>query len=115
MAQPPVTKCSPSECKDIAKKAYATYPLLTDAQELKQRALVFQALGNETRLKILAMLSAQELCLCDIVKTLDSAQTTTTHHLKILVDAGLITSRQVSKFTLYSLNREPLEKHRVFT
>ena len=109
-----VVKCSPEECKHIAKKAYATHPLLADEQELKQRALVFQALGNETRLKILAMLAVRELCACDIVQAVGGAATTIAYHLKMLEDTGLITSREMSRFTFYTLNREPLEKHRVF-
>lgn len=86
---------------------------LTDEQELKQRALFFQALGNETRLKILAMLAVQELCACDIAKAVGGAATTIAYHL-MLEEAGLITSREMSRFTFDTLNREPLEKHRVF-
>lgn len=107
-------KCSPEECRSIAKKAYATHPLLTDEQELKQRALLFQALGNETRLKILAMLVVQELCVCDIVRAVGGAATTMAYHLKMLEDAGVITSRETSRFTFYTLNCELLERHRVF-
>lgn len=109
-----VIKCTPEECKHVAKKACATHLLLTDEVELKARALVFQALGNETRLKILGTLSVKELCTCDIVQTLGGAATTVVFHLRMLEEAGLISSRQVGRFTLYQLNRELLSKHRVF-
>ncbi len=109
-----VTKCTPAQCRNIAKQAYSTHPVLKDESELKKRALVFQALGNETRLKILATLSVQELCTCDIVEAVGVAATTVAYHLKMLEDAGLIQSRQASRFTLYTINREPLEKHQVF-
>ncbi len=109
-----VMKCTPAECRHIAKQASATHSLLTDEEELKNRALLFQALGNETRLKILAILSVQELCACDIVESLGGAATTVAYHLRMLEDAGLIESRQVGKFTLCRLNREPLEMHQVF-
>ena len=106
-----VVKCTPEECKHVAKKAHATHPLLTDEAELKERALIFQALGNETRLKILGMLSVKELCTCDIVETLSGAATTVAFHLRMLEEARLISSRQVGRFTLYQLNRELLSKH----
>lgn len=109
-----VTKCTSAECRHIAKQAYATYPLLTDEKELKARARIFQALGNETRLKILGMLAVKELCTCDIVETLGSAATTVAFHLRMLEEAGLLSSRQVGKFTLYQLNRALLAKYRVF-
>ena len=110
-----VSKCTPAQCRNIAKQAYSIHALLKDEPELKRRALVFQALGNETRLRILAMLSVQELCTCDIVEAVGVAATTLAYHLKMLEEAGLIQSRQVSRFTLYTLIREPVEKHQVFT
>lgn len=108
------TKCTPDECKYIAKQAMTTNMLLSNDRQLKERALLFQALGNETRLKILGLLSVQELCTCDIVAGLDGATSTITFHLRILEASGLVTSRRVSKFTLYQLNSGPLELHRVF-
>lgn len=109
-----ITKCTTDECRYIAKQAMATNIVLANERLLKERALLFQALGNETRLKILGLLSVQELCTCDIVKALSGAASTVTFHLRMLEDAGLITSRQTGKFTLYHLNDEKLEWHRVF-
>lgn len=109
-----VNKCTPDECRHIARQAMATHTILADKAQIKVRALLFQALGNETRLKILGLLSVQELCTCDIVEALGAAATTLAFHLHVLEDAGLITSRKVGKFTLYKLNDEVLEWHRVF-
>ena len=109
-----VAKCTLYECRQIARQATATHTALADEQQLKGRALLFQALGNEARLKILGVLSVQELCTCDIVEALNGAASTITFHLKLLADAGLITSRQTGKFTLYRLNDEALERHQVF-
>ena len=109
-----VTKCAPDECRHIAKQARATHTLLADERQLKGRALLFQALGDETRLKILGLLSVRELCTCDIVEALGVAATTTAFHLHVLEDAGLITSRKAGKFTLYQLDGGELERHRVF-
>lgn len=112
--QSPPIKCTPEQCRQIAKHASAIHAALADEQELKGRALLFQALGNETRLKILGLLSIQELCTCDIVEALNGAASTVTFHLRMLEDAGLIASQQAGKFTLYRLNDEVIEHHRVF-
>lgn len=114
VAQPLIIKCTPQECRHIAKQAAEAHPLLTDETLLHERARTFQALGNETRLRILATLSVQELCACDIVAALGGAAATVAFHLRMLEDAGLISSRQTGKFTLYRLNRELLSEHRVF-
>ncbi|MCL4395136.1 MAG: metalloregulator ArsR/SmtB family transcription factor [Chloroflexi bacterium] len=111
VSQPLVIKCSPQQCRHIAKQAAVSHPLLTDETQLKARGRIFQALGNETRLRILATLSVQELCACDVVAALGGAATTVAFHLRMLEDAGLISARQTGKFTLYRLNRELLDRH----
>ena len=114
LTQSLIGKCTPDECRQIARQASATNSALADEEQLEYRALLFQALGNEKRLKILGVLSVQELCTCDIVEALNGAASTVTFHLRMLEDASLITSRQVGKFKLYRLNEEVLEHHRVF-
>lgn len=109
-----VNKCTPDECRHIARQSRATHAILADGRQLKGRALLFQALGNETRLKILGLLMVQELCTCDIIEALGAAATTIAFHLQVLEDAGLITSRKVGRFTLYHLNGGALDWHRVF-
>jgi len=81
---------------------------------IAQRARLFQALGNETRLHILGLLSVQDMCVCDIVEALGGSASTIAHHLWMLEEAGLITCRREGKFTIYSLNEEPLVRFRVF-
>lgn len=107
-------KCTTEECRRIAKTARTNHVILADETLIAKRARLFQALGNETRLHILGFLSVQEMCACDIVEALEGAASTITHHLRMLDDGGLISSRRVGKFTLYSLNNDILKKHRVF-
>ncbi len=109
-----VRKCRPEECKHLARKAYAAHPVLVDEQELKERARAFQALGNETRLKILGLVSVRELCVCDIVAALEGSASTVAHHLRMLEKAGLITARHEGKFTLYVLKEELVMRYHVF-
>ena len=107
-------KCTPEECSRIAKKATKLHPALADSAMIAARARIFQALGNEMRLKILGLLAVQELCVCDIVTGLGGAASTIAHHLRMLEDADVVGSREEGKFTLYSLNVELLRKHRIF-
>lgn len=106
--------CSPEECADILKEAKNNFVILTDDEEMERRAKLFQALGNEVRLRILSLLAIQEMCACNIVEALEGAASTITHHLRKLENGELITSRRDGKFTIYRLKEGVLEKHRVF-
>lgn len=107
-------KCSPEECRDIIKEVNNAFVILTDDTEIRRRARLFKGLGNEVRLRILGLLAVQELCTCEIVTALEGAASTIAHHLRILSEGGLITSRRVGKFTIFRLNNELLNRHRVF-
>ncbi len=107
-------KCSLEECQDIVKEVSNKFVILTDADEIKQRAQMFKGLGHEVRLRIIGLLAAQELCACDIVAALESATSTIVHHLRILTEGGLITSRRVGKFTIFRLNNDLIMHHQIF-
>lgn len=77
-------------------------------------ARMFMALADKTRLKIVKLLNEQEYSVDELVRTLDLAQSTTSHHLKVLRDAGLVRCEKRGRSVYYSLVR-PLEeqlKHR---
>lgn len=66
----------------------------------------FKAMGDPTRLRLLSMIAAAgggEACVCDLNEPLDLSQPTVSHHLKVLVDAGLLTRTQRGKMAYYSL------------
>lgn len=107
-------KCSPEECQHIVKEVNNTFVILTDAAEIRRRAQFFKGLGHEIRLRILGLLAVQELCICEIVEALEGATSTIAHHLRILSEGGLISSRRVGKFTIFRLNNDLLIHHRVF-
>jgi ArsR family transcriptional regulator, arsenate/arsenite/antimonite-responsive transcriptional repressor len=73
-------------------------------------AKLFKALGDETRLEILGLLSAAgaELCVCDIESHFDLSQATVSHHLKILREASLLTSERRGTWVYYALERGTL-------
>jgi len=71
---------------------------------MKQIAQSFKALADETRLRILALLTRGELCVCDMVAVLELPQSTVSRHLSYLKNAGLVTDRRQGLWVHYKLN-----------
>lgn len=69
-------------------------------------ALTIKALSDETRLKIVDMLSQGELCACDILEEFNFTQPTLSHHMRVLVDAGLVNADRIGAWMHYTLNFE---------
>jgi ArsR family transcriptional regulator len=65
---------------------------------------LFRALGDETRLRLLAQLHAGEQCVCDLTDELEASQSRLSFHLKILKDAGLVTDRRDGRWVYYAIN-----------
>lgn len=76
--------------------------------------LIFKALSDATRLQIVQMLSAGEMCACKILKKFEITQPTLSHHMKILRDSGLVTARKEGKWSYYSLSCETLSEFQHF-
>ncbi len=77
-------------------------------------ALLFKALSDETRLKIVEMLSCGEMCACDILASFAISQPTLSYHMKILNDSGLIHSRKEGSWMKYSIDVEKAEEAKSF-
>lgn len=67
---------------------------------------VFKALSDETRLKIIDMLSCGEMCACHILEKFSISQSTLSYHMKILSDSGLVNARKDGAWMKYTLNDE---------
>ncbi|OPY55130.1 MAG: DNA-binding transcriptional repressor ArsR [Methanosaeta sp. PtaU1.Bin060] len=74
-----------------------------DEAELESEAEIFRALADPCRLKILSLLREGELCACEIMVGVDRPQSSTSHHLSILRDAGLIKERKDGRWSRYRL------------
>lgn len=75
-------------------------------------ALRFKALADTNRLRILSIISASEeaeTCVCDFPEPLGLTQPTVSHHLKILVEAGLLHREKRGVWAYYSLVPGALE------
>ncbi len=73
---------------------------------MKKTAQLFKALSDETRLRILALLAEGELCVCDLMATLDLPQSTVSRHLAYLRNAGLVDDRRQGIWMYYRLADE---------
>ena len=73
-------------------------------------ALLFRALSDETRLKIVDMLSCGELCACDILKSFNITQPTLSYHMKILSECGIVNANRIGAWMHYTLNSDIAKK-----
>ena len=77
---------------------------MTDrAEQLTQLEELFKALADATRLRILRLLMAGEVCVCDIHDTLKIPQAKASRHLAYLRRAGLVTTRREGLWVHYTL------------
>jgi ArsR family transcriptional regulator len=63
----------------------------------------FQALGDNTRLRLLNLMGEQEICVCYFVEVLDQPQPKISRHLAYLRSAGLVAARREGKWMHYRL------------
>ncbi len=77
------------------------------AVEVDTRLGVF---SDPLRTQVLALLAREQLCTCHIVEETGAKQTTVSHHLKVLRQAGLVDSEPCGRFTYYRLVPEVLEE-----
>ncbi len=105
----------------------ATLPILTDStqglccapvtgtvldvEQAEQLAHVFKALADPTRVRLLSLIAATaggEACICDLTEPVALSQPTVSHHMKQLVEAGLVTREQRGKWAYYRVVDETL-------
>lgn len=70
----------------------------------EEHAKVFKAFCDEKRLKILELLRGGEKCACVLLEQLDLGQSGLSYHMKILVESGVVESRQEGKWTHYKIS-----------
>ena len=73
---------------------------------------VFKGFADPTRIRILSLLAAGELCVCDLVDILDLPQPTVSRHLAYLRKANLVTVTRDSNFAHYRLAEPKGDVHR---
>lgn len=96
LAAPPSTSAC---CAPLTRAA-------AEPDTARELARVFKALSDATRVRLLSIVAAhqdREACVCDLTEPVSLAQPTVSHHLKVLVDAGLLTREQRGRWAYYSI------------
>jgi ArsR family transcriptional regulator len=93
-------------------------------EELADHVVALKALGHPIRLSIVQLLAdkrsqgiddetccgSNEVCVCKITGLFDVSMATISHHLRLLREAGLVSSRRDGAWIYYSLEREALRR-----
>lgn len=72
---------------------------------MKKLTQFFKALSDETRLRILVLLTQGECCVCDLMDVLQLPQSTVSRHLAYLRHAGLVSDRRQGVWMFYQLEQ----------
>src|SRR5262245_37325924 len=79
----------------------------TAALDVRSFSRLFKALGDETRLRIVALLAHGELCVCHLEEALRISQPKVSRHLAILRAAGVVDHRRDGSWIHYRLAAQP--------
>ncbi|GAB3694208.1 ArsR/SmtB family transcription factor [Angustibacter aerolatus] len=77
-----------------------------DADTAERLARSFKALGDPTRVRLLSLIAATdggEACICDLTGPVGLSQPTVSHHMRQLVEAGLVSREQRGRWAYYAV------------
>lgn len=80
-------------------------------KEIRTNSDFFKALGDENRLRIIYLLMKRDMCVCEMVAALEASQPTTSHHLKILENAGLIERKRKGQWVFYGISNPQITEY----
>jgi len=98
----------------IATIAASCPPLLhgpLDAADAEQLGSALKTIADPTRLRLISLIQAQpnhEACVCNLTEPLGLSQPTISHHLKVLLEAGLVEREQRGNWAYFKVREEPL-------
>lgn len=84
--------------------------MTTTETNIGQVARWFHALSDETRLRVVELLSGGERCVCELQEAVGAAQSRLSFHLRVLREAGLVVDRRQGRWNYYSLRPDVLEE-----
>ena len=100
--------------KTISTISPSCSPLLQEpiaADDAEQLATALKAIADPARLRLLSLIQAQpshEACVCHLTEPLGLSQPTVSHHLKVLLSAGLVDREQRGTWAYFRVREEPL-------
>ena len=99
------------DCEVIHKdKVAVVKETILDGDTLLTLADFFKILSDSTRVKIVSILEANELCVCDICNVLNMTKSAVSHQLKNLREMNLVKCRKVGKEVWYALADDHVKK-----
>jgi ArsR family transcriptional regulator len=81
-------------------------------EDAQVAARVFKALADPARVRLLSLIASApggEACVCDLVESLDLSQPTISHHLRLLLEAGLVDRERRGTWAYYRLRPETVD------
>jgi ArsR family transcriptional regulator len=109
-----IEPCQYEPVQPIATIAASCPPLLQEAIDSRQAerlAAALKVIADPARLRLLSLIQAQpggEACVCHLTEPLGLSQPTVSHHLKVLLDAGLVRRDQRGSWAYFRVVPEPL-------
>jgi ArsR family transcriptional regulator len=109
-----IDRCQYLSMQTIATIAMSCPPLLQEAlsqEEAQRLGQALKAIADPARLRLLSLIQAQpgaEACVCHLTEPLGLSQPTVSHHLKVLLQAGLVEREQRGSWAYYRVTPEPL-------
>jgi ArsR family transcriptional regulator len=94
----------PSACPPLLQEAL-------DSKTAEQLAGALRVVADPARLRLLSLIQAQpgqEACVCHLTEPLGLSQPTVSHHLKVLLQAGLVEREQRGSWAYFRVREEPL-------
>ena len=107
------------DVKPLATITADCAPLLEDEireADAQRLAALLKVLAEPARLRLLSLIQAQpdgEACVCHLTSPLGLSQPTVSHHLKVLLEAGLVDREQRGSWAYFRVRPEPLAAIRV--
>ena len=92
------------QCHDVHADVVAhVRQVMEDTEVLYALSDFFKVMSDSTRMRIMAVLENEELCVCDISELLGMTKSAVSHQLKVLKDAQLVKFRRDGKNVFYTL------------
>jgi ArsR family transcriptional regulator len=88
-----------------------------DPADVEHLARTFKALSDPSRIRLLSLIASSdggEACICDLTEPVALSQPTVSHHMKQLVDAGLVTREQRGRWAYFRVVPDAVERHAPF-
>lgn len=99
-----IDKCSVTVIhQEVIDKVLKKMP---EEETLYELAELFKVFGDSTRMRIIAALMQEKMCVCDISSLLNMTQSAISHQLRILKNTNLVKATKVGKVVYYSLKDE---------